>query len=568
MFARIAGFELRYQLKAPIFWVAVIMFGLLAFGSVASSNVQIGSTDNVHKNAPYVIGQSTLIFAVIYMFVVAAFAANVVVRDDETGFAGIVRSTRIRKFDYLYGRFAGAIAAASLAFLAVPIGLWVGSSAPWIDPETLGPLVLVHYLYAYAALGLPVVVLTGALFFTLTTVTRSMMWTYVGVIGLLVLRSVFAVVLSKPGLEHIAAIGEPFGVGAFFAATRYWTPAERNTLLPAMAGDMLWNKLIWMGVAAAVLAAAYPLFRFQAAERSGRSRKAAALAAAASGEPAATPARPTAAKPTFGARASLAQLWARTRLDARQVFFSPAYFVLLGLAATLSILNLWLATDIAGYGGKIFPVTRVMLPALGGAFNFFALVIAVYYAGELVWRERERNTHEIIDATPVADWMFVVPKTAAITLVLFSTMVVGVAVSVLIQAIKGWVDFEPGKYLLWYVLPNDVDFALTAALAIFVQTLSPHKFVGWAVMALYLIATIVLPALGFEHNLYLFDGTPGIQLSDMDGQGPFWMGAWWFRLYWAAFSLILLVIAYGLWRRGTESRFWPRLRLLPHKLKG
>jgi len=32
------------------------------------------------------------------------------------------------------------------------------------------------------------------------------------------------------------------------------------------------------------------------------------------------------------------------------------------------------------------------------------VIIAIYYAGELVWRERERKTHEIVDATPRPIW--------------------------------------------------------------------------------------------------------------------------------------------------------------------
>ena len=45
-----------------------------------------------------------------------AFVANVVVRDDETGFGPIVRATRVRKFDYLFGRFTGAFFAAADPF--------------------------------------------------------------------------------------------------------------------------------------------------------------------------------------------------------------------------------------------------------------------------------------------------------------------------------------------------------------------------------------------------------------------------------------------------------------------
>ncbi len=265
MFFKIAGFEFRYQLRQPIFWVAFGLFGLFAFGSMASDNIRIGSTDNVHKNAAYVIGQTNLVLGLIYIFVVAAFVANVIVRDDESGFGGIVRSTRISKFDYLYGRFVGAMGAAALAYLAVPLGLLLGASAPWVDPDTLGPLVIGHYVYGYVVLALPILFLSGALFFALTTVTRSMMWTYVGVIALFVGRAVLGIVLSKPGMEHIAAIWEPFGGGAFGEATRYWTASERNTLMPPLEGDLLLNKAIYLGVACAFLALAYRLFSFQSA---------------------------------------------------------------------------------------------------------------------------------------------------------------------------------------------------------------------------------------------------------------------------------------------------------------
>ena len=49
----------------------------------------------------------------------------------------------------------------------------------------------------------------------------------------------------------------------------------------------------------------------------------------------------------------------------------------------------------------------------------------------------------------------------------------------LVQLVAGYTDVELGKYLLWYVLPMTVDVALIAILAVFVQALSPNKFVGW-----------------------------------------------------------------------------------------
>jgi ABC-2 type transport system permease protein len=570
MFGKIAWFEFRYQLRQVVFWVAVVIFAIIAFGAVAApGNVGLGFSDNVHKNGPFVTGGATLFLAEIYMFVVAALVANVITRDEETGFGGIIRSTRISKAQYLYGRFVGAFGAALVGYLAVPIGLWLGSSAWWIDRETLGPFVLTNYLWAYVVLAAPVIFLTSALFFAVTTVTRSMVWTYVGVVALFIVGQVMGVVLRRPGYEHIAALWEPFGLGAYGAATRYWTPFERNTELPAIAGDFLAHLLIWLGVAVALLAAAYGLFRFQASGRPGRAlRRAAALAEAAAAEPAPQASLGQRVRPVFDARAARAQLWARTKLDAAQVFKSPAYFVLLGLAAALSVGNLWFSTEVGAYGGKIYPVSRVMMQALSGIFPFMTLIIATYYSGELVWREKDRRTHEIIDATPAPDWMFVLPKTLAISTVTISTLLVGVLVSIITQALRGYDHFQIVEYLIWWVIPTGIDLVLLAALAIFVQTLVPHKFVGWAVMVVYLISTIVLTNIGFEDNLYQYGSGPNAPTSDMNGLGHYWIGAYWFRLYWSAFALMLLVLAYGLWRRGTETRLRPRLRQLPRRLSG
>jgi ABC-type Na+ efflux pump permease subunit len=131
------------------------VFFLLSFGSVASENVGFGLGPNVHKNAPVAIAVASLFFGMFYMLVTTAFVANVVIRDDSTGYGPIVRSTRVRKFDYLFGRFIGAFGAVLVSFLAVPLGMMAGTLAPWVDPETLGPFRFGDYAYNYAVFARP-----------------------------------------------------------------------------------------------------------------------------------------------------------------------------------------------------------------------------------------------------------------------------------------------------------------------------------------------------------------------------------------------------------------------------
>jgi aminopeptidase N len=568
MFGKIAAFELRYQLRSPVFLVVAAIFFLLTFGATASDQIQIGGGGgNIHKNAAYTIVQTHLILSLFYMFVTTAFVANVIVRDDDTGFAGIVRATRISKADYLYGRFLGAFTAAAISFLAVPLAMVLGAAMPWLDPEKIGAFAPAHYLYAYFVMALPLLLLTSSLFFLLATVTRSMMLTYVGVVAVIVGYFIFMVVVGKPELEAVAAWFDPLGMGAVDLATKYWTAAERNDALPALTGPLLANRIGVLIASAVFLLATWATFRFDSTPQSGRTPRRAKAAPTASAPPPALVA-PRAGIQRFDARGVAAQFAARTRLDMRQVFLSPAYFVLLGLGLFNSMVSLWFTVEQAAYGGALHPVTRAVIPVLQGTFSLIPVIVAIYYAGELVWRERERKTHEIVDAAPAPDWVFVAPKIMAIALVLISTVLVSVVAGLIVQSAHGYFDFELGKYLLWYVLPSAVDCTLLAVLAVFLQTISPHKFVGWALMVIYIVATISLDNLGFGHNLYLYGGVPQVPLSDLNGQGDFWVGAWTFRLYWAFVALLLGVLSHLLWRRGTETRLTPRLLRAPFRLAG
>lgn len=564
MFGAVTAFEFRYQTRQPVFWVVGILFFLLSYGVVASDQLSLGGLGNVKENSPYAISFSMMIWSLFYMFVTTAFVANVVVRDAETGYGPIIRATRVGKFDYLIGRFIGAMLAACLCFLAVPLGIFLGALMPWVDPETLGPHVLAYYLQPYLTIALPNLVLTGALFFALATVTRSMMWTYVGVVGFLIAYLTLGTLGSRPELEDTVALLEPFGGSAYGLATEYWTAAERNSRLVPLEGAFLYNRLIVLGVALAALVAGYLLYRFETrGAKLKKAEKLKAIAEAAAGAPVASGPLPA---PRFDAAAARVQLWARTKFEMGQVFKSPAFFVLLALGLFNAIGSLLFAGEL--YGAETWLVTRLVIQTLQGAFTFIPLIVAIYYAGELVWRERERRTHEIVDATAVPDWAFVLPKTLAIALVLVAVMLVSVGAGMLAQVIKGVTDFELDKYLLWYVLPETINVVHLAVLAVFIQALVPHKFVGWGVMVLYLISRIVASNLGFDHPIYNYGAGVSVPLSDMNGMGDFWIGRAWFDAYWSAFAVILVVIAYALWRRGTETRLMPRLRRAPARLKG
>ena len=564
MLGHIARFEWRYQRRSPVFWVGCALFFLFTFGSVTIDQIQIGGRGNVNVNSPYAILQTLAIMSIFAIFVIVAMVASVVIRDDETGFAPIIRTTSVSKFSYLTGRFTGATAAALAVLAMVPLAILIGAQMPWLDPEKVGAFRIGDYVYALLAFGLPTLLIISAGYFALATATRSMMWTYVGAAATLVAYLVMRVALRDPALDTVSALADPFGLSALTVVTKYWTAFERNTLLPPLSGVLLANRVLWSAVALALFAIAYRRFRFEQPGVRGRVRSAEASEATEATETDAAPVRPAPdARPLSPVQhdsraARWLQLWRLARFDMAFVFKSPAFFVLLGIGVLNSAASLMVPSQF--YGTSNYPVTRVVIQTLEGAFTIFPIIIAVFYSGELVWRDRDRKVHEIVDATAAPDWAHLVPKIVAITGVLASTTLAAIATGVITQLLKGYTHLEIGAYLLWFALPTTVGAALLAVLSVFVQVLVPQKYLGWGVMLIYVVATVALSTAGFEHNLYDYAGGPRVPLSDMNGMGRFWIGAAWFQLYWCGFALVLAVASYALWRRGVVAGLRARIR--------
>src|SRR5690606_16721968 len=97
------------------------------------------------------------------------------------------------------------------------------------------------------------------------------------------------------------------------------------------------------------------------------------------------------------------------------------------------------------------------------------------------------------------------------------------------------------------------DYVLLAALATTIHVLVNHKHLGHmsVLIALVLIA-LAPPLLGLDHHLLLYGTDPGWTYSDMNGFGPFVQPLVWFKLYWGAWALLLLVLAASFRVRGVE----------------
>jgi ABC-2 type transport system permease protein len=567
MLARIFAFEVRYQLRQPLFWISAILFFLMTFGAVTTDVIVVGGAiGSVNRNAPFVLMQILLVMTVIGTFLTTAFAAGSVYRDFESQADAIFFSLPLRKAEYLFGRLSGALVVSWMVYIAVVLGVFLGGFMPWLEPERIGPFQMGPYVFSMLAFVLPNVIITGAIFFTLATLTRSLFATYAGVVVFFVGYAISGIFLGDLQNRTLAALVDPYGFGAFELVTRYWTVIEKNQGAMPLRGILLENRLLWLGVAAAFLLFTWARFRFTTGGSTSSRRKSRKLQA----EPAATGERNISVAPLpvsmqrFDRAAAWKQFWRQTRIETIGALRGAPFLVML-FAGLLNVFGSIYSLDDL-YGTKVYPVTNLMLRAVIGAFGLFLFLVLTFYSGEMVWRERTLRMSETLDALPVPTWVGWSSKLCALGGIILAMLVAVMLTCIGFQASTGYMNFEIPLYLKGLFLVALPQFLFYAALCLFVQVLVDNKFVGWLGSSLFYIAGFILPALRLEHHLYRFGTAPEAPYSDMNGYGHFVQPLSWFYLYWALICAGLVALAHLLWVRGSETSFILRLRVARQRL--
>ena len=564
----IARFEFATKLTRISTWVyfgvfaAAAMLWMAAAGGVFASANVVFSSDKVFINSPYAIAQTVTVLGLLGTVVIAAFMGRAVQQDFETLAFAFFFTSPIRKAQYLFGRFIGTALILLLIFTGIALGVLLGANLPGIDATRLGPWSLAAFVQPYLVMLLPNIAWLGAVFFTLGALGRRMLPVYIAGVVVLVGYLIAGRLLRDIDNRSVAALIDPLGSTALGVLTRYWSPAEKNTRLVPLAGELLWNRALWLGVAVAAFALCFARFRmaFPGEEtRAGRGKAGAARAAEAEAEAAvpATRAIPAAViRNDAGAYAR--QLPGLVRLYLRETLKSP-YFVAIVLTGALFILG---NSRVIGslYGTNTYPVTYQVLDFAAGTFSLFVLIVTAFYAGELVWRERDARVAQIVDSLPTPTWLGFAAKLATLLVLQAVLQLVVLACGMAIQLASGYTHLEPGQYFHRLFVLQLPEYWMIAAFALTVHALVNHKYLGHFIVVLYYLALVAAVSFGFQDRLYLFGSVPEAPYSDMNGYGHFLPAVRWFQLYWGFACIVLLVLARIFWVRGTDVDWPSRLR--------
>jgi ABC-2 type transport system permease protein len=562
MFKTFFTFEIRTWLRSPMPWIFLLLIAFLTFGATVSDQISIGGGyGNVWKNSPFVAQNWYAVFSLIALLLVTAFLTSGAIRDFEAKTDQIVFSKPISKAGYYFGHFAGAFLISLLPILGISLGMWSGVAMngvfEWLPDNRFGPFEIQGHLSGLLVLAAPNFLFAGGILYAVAINTRSTLYSFVTAAALLVGYIVAGTLMQDIKNEQLGALLDPFGYQAFSLETKYWTVDEKNRLAIGFTGNILLNRLLWMGMGLLALVIGYWRFDFTEKRSAKKSKKQAAPQAEPYGlQSLGAPPRVT---PASGIGTVLAQLRSQFVTEWKGVVRSVAFLLLALLGLLNCVPSMFYANE--GYGTHELPVTYTMVDIIRGSFYLFTIIIMVYFSGAVTWKERNAQMNDITDALPTKNWTIWLGKYAAVLGVLLALQAIVIVAAVIAQTAMGYDRYELWVYVRELLVADMLGFAVILALSFLVHALSPNMYLGFfAVVVVLIVNSFVWSALKVQSNMVQLGATPSYTLSDFYGYQPFFKGLFWFNSYWLLFSALLALAAIVLWPRGRAGSWRERFR--------
>ena len=555
MLARLTKFEISYQTRQVGFWIsfaAMFLLGLLFMSTDSFSAGQVG--ERIKANGSLMVANIIGGLSLGIVFFATVFTVTGAMRDDVHKSLEIIHSTQIETSDMIWSRLFGIVLTVFFCIVALMLGAFVGQFMTWTDKETIGPINLIYFLYPLVFYGLLNSFIIGSIYILIAGITRNRTLVYISAVGFFVVLNLVGALGGIEEYRTLAAMLDPTGGQALANETRFWPPIEQNTRLIPLSGDILWNRILWVGLAGLILWFAQRQFTRGIINRKTKTKNAKPIVL---GDK--VPEIPT-VEPASPKGAVLSRVWTRFKYEYLTTVRSIPFAILLLLALTFFALVFLIRGELNPQpllltGGQVFFLT------LGG-FNIFLLLMMVFFGGDIIWRERTSKITELVDSTPISNWILLAGKWLALIATIYTVLALMLVLALGTQAIFGVGQVRPlamsGRFY------GELGLALTfwAILIMFIQNFMPNRIVGMIVgggaLGLILFA---LPQLPFYHPLMRFGGVSPGAFSEMNGYRSGSLIAMTRNLvYWLGFAGIMGVSSIWLWRRGTEVKLLKRLR--------
>ena len=555
-FREIISFELNYRKNRPatyIYFFILLGISILALSSKAVT--LFGAGQLVSANSPILIAKMMSALSLVFVFITSAIMGVSILRDFEHKIASLLYITPIRKWQYLLGRFTGSFIILLLIFSAIMIGMLLTEFIPTRHAANLQAFNFGTYLYPFLFIILPNLLFTATLFFMAGALSRSMLFVYVQGIALFLIYMILdESVFELMGNKTLAALLDPMALHTLLIESEYWSVAQQNQQMINLYSLLGLNRLIWLSITVILWLVAFKKFKFELigkkvvllkkkAKKTNTSPK-----ASQSTSPILTPVlRIT----PDGFLKNVSQITRQSFFYAKMVLKEiPFRVIIAGALIFLIIASLNIGGSYANV--KTYPLTYMVLEAFGRLSIFFMTII-IFYAGELIWKERSIRFDVIYDALPTKTYVNLLGKILGMIWVFVGILGFLVFAGILIQSSYAYHQYEVPLYL--QVLSTQTLFFVIwyTVLAFFIQVIFNHKFLAYLVTFLLFITILLMDFIGLEHRLFKYGQASLGRYSDMNGFTPVSSGFVPYSVYWFSLAAMLLIAAILLQVRGKET---------------
>ncbi len=551
MFYNIFSLELKKNLKSPAFYIFFLVFfaSTLAFVLTTDPYVQFMGVAHGKEwhNAPIIIAQILARMGVIGLLFTMVIIGRTIAKDFENNIHELIFSRPISKLQYLGGRFLGSFVANLLLFIGIILAFEIGIL--FLDESLSGPYQFGSYLLPIATIIIPNLLLMGGVLFALATLTRKMTATYLAGIAFLAVYGIIGIMLHRMDDESLKVLLDPFGITALSVYTQYWTTTDMNELLMPVNATFLINRFIWLTVSVLSLIWVYKKFEFIAFLEKKKKRL-----AIISDSTDIIDYNVEAPKITFmnNKLFSFSQCLTISWREFKKIVIHPAFLILTALALTEICTNFM--GNLGSHSGYRYPFTSWFLSQTMHIW-IYMLPMTIFFGGMLVWKEKDYHTDEIVNTLPIPNWFNYANKLMTLVgiyiLYLGLTMIAGIISQVFIL---DFTDIELGLYFRQLFGVDFLIFLHMAIIVLFIQNLSPNKYVGFFLCALFFVADLLIfGAFNFDNYLFRYGRVPDFIYSNINGFGHYWQSILWYDIYWLFFGAIIAWLTILLWRRSNEN---------------
>ena len=421
-------FEINYLLRQPGYWVVTLSFSIWAMLFVSHPYFNTGIALNT-INAPItiVLGLSTLT-AALPLFVIT-FVVGSVIRDKELHIDQLFFVLPIKGFDYLMGRFLAGLLCITLIFVCAAIGIFSSQFMPWVDESLIGKNILFPYLFAFGFIVLPNILFVCSALLFVASLTRSLSYTFLGIVSFYFLHSLTGLVISHRQLSYLL---DPFGVKIFFNFHfTNFSNSQLGIMMPVLSEDLVLNRLLWIAVSTVLLVITLCTFKMrtdrvkETNKPKGNSPKTCYSLSLA----------PLNYQPNFDLVSTITQWSTIVRFDYSSIIRSIPFKAILVIALIVlgsSIFEIKEWTEARNY-----LIASSMLENFSGMFNQLLLLIMIFCAGELVFSEKQTGLSSLTDVLPVSNAVWFASKATTLFGLLVTYQLIGVLLLILLQSVIG-----------------------------------------------------------------------------------------------------------------------------------